>query len=178
MDLRILGGTGLHASETRAVALMKEKLRSSWKAYASLLIIDDQGSMDIDVLIITHDRFLLVELKEWNGKLESSEGKWYINGRSRGKSPYEIKRVHAQRVRKLLELELKHKLKGYSPHVEAHVVLCGNATPEHLSTMERKFVHTIDEFLTIAKTEGYESLTQNTNIAFLFESETNEARVS
>lgn len=78
MDVKILGGTGLHASETRAVALMKEKLRSSWKAYASLLVIDDQGSMDIDTLIITHDRLLLVELKEWNGKLESSEGKWYL----------------------------------------------------------------------------------------------------
>lgn len=176
MDVKILGGTGLHASETRAVALMKEKLRSSWKAYASLLVIDDQGSMDIDTLIITHDRLLLVELKEWNGKLESSEGKWYINGIPRGKSPYEIKRVHAQRVRKLLELELKHKLKGYSPHVEAHVVLCGNATPENLSSMERKYVHTLDEFLTIAKTDNYENLTQKTNIAFLFEPISNRGK--
>ena len=83
MKTRILGGAGLHASETRAVKCMEERLRSSWSAYASLLVADDQGSMDIDTLIITHDRLILVELKEWTGTLTSSDGKWFINGKSR-----------------------------------------------------------------------------------------------
>ncbi|MEA9798434.1 nuclease [Xanthomonas campestris pv. raphani] len=159
MDIKVLGGNGLHASETRAVKQMRERLRSSWYGYASLLVADDQGSMDIDTLVITHDRVLLVELKEWNGKLESSEGRWYLNGRSYGKSPYEIKRVHAIRLTKLLQHELQHKL-GYFPRVEAHVVLCGSATPEHLSTSERRFVHTLDEFLGISDADQYSRLVE------------------
>ncbi|MBD3586003.1 AAA family ATPase [Salinimonas sp. HHU 13199] len=137
---------------------MEEKLRDSWFAYASLLVADDQGSMDVDTLIITHDRLLLVELKEWNGKLESSDGKWYLNGKYRSKSPYEIKRVHALRIAKLLQTELEHKL-GYFPLVEAHVVLCGSATPYNLSTSERRFVHSLEEFLEIRSSDGYEKIT-------------------
>lgn len=162
IKVKILGGTGLHASERRAVARMEETFQDSWSAYASLLIADDQGSMDVDTLIITHDRLLLVELKEWNGRLESEEGKWFLNGHNKGKSPYEIKRVHAIRLSRLLQKELQHKL-GYYPIVEAHVVLCGTASPAELSTSERLYVHTLDEFLAIAKPKDYDSITENKN---------------
>lgn len=170
MQIKILGGSGLHASERKAVAAMEKSLRSSWFAYASLLVVDDQGSMDIDVLIITHDRLLLVELKEWNGNLESSDGKWFVNGKYRSKSPYETKRVHALRLNKLLEQELKHKL-GYYPLVEAHVVLCGSATPKNLSTSEKRFVHSLEEFLQIGTVDGYERITadQSNAIKTVFE---------
>jgi len=157
MEIKILGGTGLHASERKAVQRMEAELRDSWFAYASLLIVDDQGSMDVDTLIITHDRLLLVELKEWNGKLESCDGQWIMNGKPRGKSPYEIKRVHAIRISKLIQREIQHKL-GYFPIVEAHVVLCGTATPEYLSTTERRFVHTLDDFLKVTSTKGYDKI--------------------
>lgn len=166
MDLKILGGNGLHASETRAVQAMQRELRSSWFGYASLLVADDQGSMDVDTLIVTHDRVLLVELKEWNGKLESSDGQWFINGQSRGKSPYEIKRVHAIRLGKLLQQELEHKL-GYFPRVEAHVVLCGSAKPDGLSTSERRFVHTLDEFLKISSADGYNAVVEAASPGYL-----------
>lgn len=167
MEVKILGGTGLHASEVKAVEKMREKLRDSWFAYASLLVADDQGSMDVDTLIITHDRLLFVELKEWNGKLESSDGRWYLNGMPRGKSPYEIKRVHAIRLQKLIQSELEHKL-GYFPQVEAHVVLCGTATPENLSSSEKRYVHTLDDFLEISSRDKYESLVEDKSKAIYF----------
>lgn len=165
MEIKILGGNGLHASETRAIKLMEQRLRSSWFGYASLLVVDDQGSMDVDTLIFTHDRVLLVELKEWTGKLESSDGRWHLNGRPRGKSPYEIKRVQAIRIARLLEQELRHKL-GYFPKVEAHVVLCGTATPDNLSTTERRFVHTLDELLEISDAGAYGKLVESASTAY------------
>ena len=76
------------------------------------------------------------------------KGKWLQNGKSRGKSPYQIKREHALRLKDLLQEELSRKL-GYFLHVEAHVVLCGTAGPENLPLSERRYVHTRDEFLTI-----------------------------
>lgn len=163
MEISILGGAGLHASELKAVKKMESEFRSSWYGYAGLVVTDDQGSMEIDTLIITHDRLLLVELKEWNGTLEANSGKWYLNGRSRGSSPYYIKRQHARRLVSLLKSELEHKL-GYFLNVEAHVVLCGNATADLLPQQEKTYVHSLEEFMEISSTEGYERLTQDGHV--------------
>lgn len=150
MEIKILGGAGLHKSELNAISLIENNFRSSWKGYAGIVLADNQGSMEIDLLMITHDRVLVVELKEWNGDLTSSEGKWYVNKQCRGKSPYDIKRTHAQRIRNLLAAELKYKLRGYSPHVEAHVVLCGTCTKENLTTSEKEYTHNLRDFLNLS----------------------------
>ena len=149
----IVRGNALHKSETNALDLIQKQLRDSWFGYASVLIADRQGSMEFDLIMVTHDRVLLVELKEWNGTLTNYDGNWIIthgNGyeENRGRSPYHIKRDQSLRLGKILRLELERKL-GYYPFVEAHVVLCGTATPEHLPASERQFVHTLDEFLKI-----------------------------
>ncbi|ELI9247865.1 NERD domain-containing protein [Escherichia coli] len=168
MKYQIVGGAGLHRSETKTVDMMVKQLPDSWFGYAGLVVTDSQGSMEIDMLIITADRLLLVELKEWNGNITFEGGKWLQNGKSRGKSPYQIKREHALRLKDLLQEELSRKL-GYFLHVEAHVVLCGTAGPENLPLSERRYVHTRDEFLTIGNPKNYEKLVQRTNFFHLFE---------
>ncbi|ELI6425494.1 NERD domain-containing protein [Vibrio harveyi] len=168
MKIQMVGGAGLHRSETETIDLMVEKFPDSWFCYAGLVVADTQGSMEIDALVITADRLLLVELKEWNGTITYDAGKWLQNGKPRGKSPYQVKRTHALRLRKLLEQELSRKL-GYTLHVEAHVVLCGNAGPENLPLSEQTYVHTRDEFLKISKPVNYEKLVQKVNIEHLFE---------
>lgn len=69
MKYQIVGGAGLHRSETKTVDMMVKQLPDSWFGYAGLVVTDSQGSMEIDTLIITADRLLLVELKEWNGSI-------------------------------------------------------------------------------------------------------------
>lgn len=171
MKYQIVGGAGLHRSETKTVDMMVKQFPDSWFGYAGLVVTDSQGSMEIDTLIITADRLLLVELKEWNGNITYEGGKWLQNGKPRGKSPYQIKRDHALRLKKLLQEELSRKL-GYFLHVEAHVVLCGSAGPENLPSNERRYVHTRDEFLTIGKPKHYDQLVQDTNFSHLFEGDT------
>ncbi|MBY4953721.1 AAA domain-containing protein [Pantoea sp. DY-17] len=168
MKYQIVGGAGLHRSETRMFDMMVKQLPDSWFGYAGLVVTDAQGSMEIDSLIITADRLLLIELKEWNGVITYEGGKWLQNGKPRGKSPYQIKRDHAIRLRNLLQEELSRKL-GYFLHVEAHVVLCGNAGPDNLPLSERRYVHTRDEFLVIGNPKKYEKLVQETNFSHLFE---------
>lgn len=153
----IVKGMGLHGSETKAVARMEAELRNSWHAYASVLITDSQGSMEFDLIIVTHDRILVVELKNWRGKLTSFDGNWYIDGKFRSKSPYHTKRDQGYRLLNILKTDLKHKL-GYYPFVEAHVVLCGEATPEYLPLNDQHFVHTLEDFLKIRSDEGYDAL--------------------
>ena len=122
MKLIQIGSNGLHPREAYAVSRMQEEFQGSWQAYSSLVVTDDQGSMEIDLLIITSDRILLVELKDWNGRLTSYRGEWYVKDKSRGKSPFATKKAHAIRISKLLSNVLKSKI-GYGPMVEAHVVL-------------------------------------------------------
>ncbi|HFJ4328374.1 TPA: AAA domain-containing protein [Serratia liquefaciens] len=174
MDIKKVGGAGLHASELRAISKMEQQFQSSWHGFAGLVASDAQGPMEIDCLIITHDRLLLVELKEWNGIIEYDNGMWIQNGQNRGKSPFAIKREHALRLQKLLDRELSHNL-GYWLTVEAHVVLCGNATPENLPLIERPFVHSLDEFLSIRAPEKYDTLVANKKLAGFFNS-TGKAR--
>lgn len=50
--------------------------------------MDQQGSMEFDLILVIHDRILVVELKNWRGKLTSYDGNWYIDGKYRSKSPY------------------------------------------------------------------------------------------
>src|SRR5699024_9287559 len=132
------------------------------------VVIDSQGSMEIDMLVITADRLLLVELKECNGNITFAGGKCLDDGKYRGKSQYKIKCEHALRLKDLMQEELSRKL-GYFLHVEAHVVLCGTAGPENLPLSERRYVHTRDEFLTIGNPKNYEKLVQHTNFFHLFE---------
>ena len=80
--------------------------------------------MEFDLIIVTHDRVLVIELKNWRGKLTSYDGNWYIDGKYRSKSPYHTKRDQALRLKNILQTHLSHDL-GYVPFVEAHVVLCG-----------------------------------------------------
>ncbi|HHG0683489.1 TPA: NERD domain-containing protein, partial [Enterobacter cloacae] len=174
MEIKKVGGAGLHASELRAISKMEQHFQSSWHGFAGLVASDAQGPMEIDCLIITHDRLLLVELKEWNGTIEYDNGMWIQNGQNRGKSPFAIKREHALRLQKLLDSELSHNL-GYWLSVEAHVVLCGSATPENLPQIERPFVHTLDEFLAIRSPEKYDDLVANKRLAGFFSS-TGKAR--
>ncbi|MBN7283994.1 MULTISPECIES: AAA domain-containing protein [Vibrio] len=167
MQTKKVGGAGLHASELKAINKMEQQFQNSWHGFAGLVASDAQGPMEIDCLIITHDRLLLVELKEWNGKIEYDNGMWIQNGQNRGKSPFLVKREHALRLQKLLDKELSHKL-GYWLTVEAHIVLCGNATPDNLPPAERTFVHSLDEFLSIKSPDKYEALVANKKLAGFF----------
>ena len=161
----IVKGSGLHRSETKALSRMESELRDSWHAYASVLIMDQQGSMEFDLIIVTHDRVLVVELKNWRGKLTSYDGNWHIDGKYRSKSPYHTKRDQALRLKNILQTHLSHDL-GYPPFVEAHVVLCGEATPDHLPSSEQLYVHRLDNFLKISDSSVYDAIVQKVNLKF------------
>lgn len=167
MKVTKVGGMGLHASEVNAINQMEIEFRDSWFAYAGLVLADNSGSMEIDCLIVTHDRLLLVELKEWNGEITSHGGQWFQNGKPRGTSPYIIKRNHAQRVKSLLKQYLSDYL-TYDLHVEAHVVLCGTANADNIPVSERRYVFTLPEYLNMGKATHYNQIVQNTNFEHLF----------
>lgn len=49
MDIKKVGGAGLHASELRAISKMEQQFQSSWHGFAGLVASDAQGPMEIDL---------------------------------------------------------------------------------------------------------------------------------
>lgn len=161
MKLTICCPEGLKQSEIKAISTLKENLRDSWHGYASFLVNDGQGSMEIDLLLITHDRFILCEIKEWSGTINSDGKNWeqsFPSGKTRRqKSPVYIKREHAQRLRSLFTSELK-ALWGCFYTVEHAIILSGDAIIQNMPEQERLVVFTLDEFLKISSAKGYNQI--------------------
>lgn len=156
MQILILNPEGLHRSEVRAVERMQNELRNSWYGYAALDVYDARGPMELDVVLITHDRLIVVELKDWNGELTSDGQCWFLNGQRRGRSPVIVKNDHSKRLSSLLKLKLRSEL-GWGYYVDVRVVLCGSASPAHLPDYERTYVLSLDDFLRIKDKSFYES---------------------
>ncbi|WP_349921883.1 AAA domain-containing protein [Aeromonas veronii] len=161
MKLDIRSPQGIHAAEHKAITELAAGLRPAWHGYASFLIADKAGSMEIDLLIFTHSRILLVEIKHWSGSI-ASDGKNWIqtapSGYSRSQaSPVSIKREHAERLKSLFDKHLQSRWNGYYP-IETCIVLSGQATITQMPDWEREMVFTLKEFLEIRTEAGFERL--------------------
>ncbi|WP_165176825.1 AAA domain-containing protein [Desulfovibrio sp. ZJ369] len=150
MEIEICSPDGLKASEVKAITAIKNQFRNTWRGYASFLVNDRQGSMEIDLLLITHDRFILCEIKEWAGVINSDGRQWtqtFIDGKTRTyPSPVYIKRQHAQRLGSLFDSELKNLWGGFYI-VDYAIILSGSSKLGNLPDSEKKVVFTLDEFL-------------------------------
>lgn len=152
----IVSGAEHHAFE-QACEQLQEALSDSWRAYRGVTVQDAKGLMEFDLVMVTHERVVILELKHWSGRLTSYDGTWFVNGTARGKSPVATKRDQAVRLAALLKTELQPAL-GYHPFVEAHVVLCGSSSAEDLPASEQRFAHNLDDFLKIRHVESYEAI--------------------
>jgi hypothetical protein len=75
MKIDLLSSDGIHRSEKEALERIRQvfnesSFSTSWHGYAGFEIIDPtQGDREIDLILITHDRLLLIELKKWHGSI-------------------------------------------------------------------------------------------------------------
>ncbi|WP_404980721.1 MULTISPECIES: NERD domain-containing protein [Caballeronia] len=67
-----------------------DKLRGlpdHWHAFTNLdLALPGRGMREIDLVIVTEDRLLLVDLKDWLGPISSRHGNWFNGERDHGRS--------------------------------------------------------------------------------------------
>jgi hypothetical protein len=80
-------GKGIHRREVVGIEKLRH-LPSRWYCFTNLELIEP-GSMprQIDVIIVLEDRILIVDLKDWRGKITSDSDRWFQNGRSADTSP-------------------------------------------------------------------------------------------
>jgi len=149
MEIHCLDPKGVNEYERRANIILSEEMPSTWKAYSGLQLVGKKDQQaEFDLIIFTADRIIVVELKDWYGKLFSKNGKWVIQ-RGQYQEPRENGLRSAIRAAKILKSlilsRLKSKLSSI-PYVESCVVLTGEATAEDLPQDEKSQVFTLDEF--------------------------------
>lgn len=112
--ITILSPSGLLPTEAVAINEIENAMPDTWRGYASFFVNDGKKrGMEIDLLLVTADRLILCELKNWAGNIESDGKVWnqIINGRviNQHPSPVGTKRTHAERLQQLLTKELQRE---------------------------------------------------------------------
>lgn len=162
MKIYILPKTGIQESEKYAVERIERELPREWKGYASLEIIE-KGRLgrEIDLVLLTPDRVLIVELKRWNGQIKSENGYWHLKRPGRDTyercdtSPVKKNNDKAKILKSIIERTIKS---GQSILVDSRVVLCGNSPSPILTEDEKPFVLQLDEFVQIKDERSYKRL--------------------
>ncbi|WP_375576646.1 AAA domain-containing protein [Paracidovorax oryzae] len=159
MKIDIISSDGIHASEKDALVRMRQAFNASefslkWQGYAGFMMMDTTyRDREIDLVLLTHDRLLLIELKKWRGKIEPMQDHWLRDGDDMGRSPV---KVLADKW-KILSSKIRNRLPepARAVYIDYRVVMCGTADFSAIPDDEHAFVLTLDQFLKIAKQGGY-----------------------
>ncbi|MDC9623147.1 AAA domain-containing protein [Xenorhabdus sp. XENO-7] len=167
MKIHIASPEGLDKSEHDAIRVLEENLPKHWVGYAGILLLDNKRkSLEFDVLIFAEDRILMVELKNWSGKIHMEDEHWIQttpSGREiKHPSPIDTKRKHAQRIKSMFDQELKKLWGNVFYEIQAMVVLSGSAVVTQKSPKDKGFVVSLDEFKTIGNPHAYRDILPET----------------
>ena len=159
MKIDIISSDGIHASEKDALERMRQAFNASefsqkWHGYAGFMMIDTvYRDREIDLVLLTHDRLIIVELKKWRGRIEPMQDHWLRDGDDMGRSPVKVLadkwKILSSKIQARLDAPTKHVMIDY------RVVMCGNADYSAIPDDEKRFVLSLDQFLRIAKPGGY-----------------------
>lgn len=154
MEIKILKKTGVPRAEVEAHQEIQREFSSSdfskkWKGYASFAIARGgrgAGDDDFDLVLVTHGHIVVVELKNWHGKLLESDGQqWYLDGECRGTSPVAKANLNAKKLAGLMQQKLG---RDKTPFISSYVVMHGDVKTMKLTSDEERSVLTMTEFLT------------------------------
>jgi serine/threonine protein kinase len=153
MKIICLNSEGINKYEKDANSRMEKEFSSKWRGYSALELIDiREGTKEIDFVLVTEDRIVLLELKNWNGLIKFEDNKWYHNGEAR---PSPVK-INANKNRLLLTAF--NKKMASPPWIEHRVILCGNAKLENFPDEESSYVIKLEDFLKIKDNNQYKKL--------------------
>lgn len=162
MKIDYISSEGISRSEKTALDAMHKAFNASqfsqsWQGYAGFMMMDTTSrDREIDLVLLTHDRLLIIELKNWRGKVEPMQDHWLKDGNDMGRSPV---RVLADKW-KILSSKIQDRLQepAKSVWIDYRVVMCGTADYSEISPDEKAYVLSLDEFLRIAKESGYRQI--------------------
>lgn len=149
-----VSGKGIHRREVVGIDKLRA-LPAEWYCFTNLELVDS-GAMprQIDVIIVLDDRILIVDLKDWNGRIASDSDRWFLNGKSVDTSPVKKILENVRIIAGLLQRYLKKDPQTRTtplPLIEGCVVTTGRCDLTGLAPMEKPRVFQIDEFCKIVQ---------------------------
>jgi Nuclease-related domain len=144
MKIDFISSDGIHKAEKDALEKIRTVFNQSpfsqaWHGYAGFELIDrTQGDREIDLILITHDRLLLIELKNWHGIITPMNDRWLLNSNDMGRSPVKVTGLKA----KILNGKMKNRLPEpiRSVRNDYRVVLCGEEDIRQLPQDEKEYI--------------------------------------
>ncbi|MDR5743950.1 AAA domain-containing protein [Caballeronia sp. LZ029] len=161
MEIKLLKKSGVPQAEIEAHQATQREFSSAdfskkWKAYASFAIARGgrgAGDDDFDLVLITHTNIIVIEFKNWYGKLLESDGeKWFVDGESRDTSPVVKANLNAKKLASLMKQKLGAER---TPFVSSYVVMHGKIEKMNLTEAEERSVLTMQEFLSFRFQDCY-----------------------
>jgi len=163
MEIRFIEKAGVPASEIDALQQVEQAFDASaftkgWRGYASFKLSrggPGGGDDDYDLILVTHTHLIVIELKNWRGRLlESRGGNWYLDGEPRGRSPVPLVNLKAKRLGSALQQN--HKIgAAKTPFVYSFVVLGEGLAEVDLDANEAASVLYLNELVAWVKAETY-----------------------
>lgn len=155
MKVKFANAQGIHPREIHGVQTLKAQLPPEWYSFANLEIITPaNGGRQVDIAIILDDRILLVDIKDWHGKIKSEGGYWYKDDRRVDASPVkkiaDNVRIAASLLRRHIQNNQKYsRLSLRTPLIDSCVVLTGRCNVDGIEEFERSRVFKVDEFIKV-----------------------------
>jgi hypothetical protein len=149
---------GVIVTEVKALKASEERLPSSWFGYASLeLIVPGRTGHELDLVVVTDDRIILVDFKEWQGVVSCDRDRWLQNGADRGRSAVIKLREAARQVSSKLSQRLQGK-RSQAPYVDYLVVFTGGCRFESFPQDQLASICLLPDFLALGDARKFRQL--------------------
>ncbi|MBR1177082.1 AAA family ATPase [Bradyrhizobium sp. KB893862 SZCCT0404] len=148
--VRYLSSAGIHRREIPGITALERAYPPQWLLYASLQCFPrGEPPIEMDAMVVMDDRVLILELKDFNGRLTQTGDLWNHNGR-RFRSPVQGLSMKARKLKSFLQSGIP----GFNHYVDFRVVVTGNAGKAGLTQPDRDYVLTLQEAESIATPTG------------------------
>jgi AAA domain/Nuclease-related domain len=147
-QVRYLSSAGIHRREITGITALERAFPPQWLLYASLQCFPrGEPPIEMDAMVVMDDRILILELKDFNGRLTQSGDLW-VSNRRRFRSPVQGLSMKARKVKSFLQAGIP----GFNYFVDFRVVLTGSATKADLAPADQAHVWNLQEAESIATT--------------------------
>ena len=155
MKIKAFTVDGPLPTEIPALRDIEKAFPSQWMGFANVVVrhpVKARYEREIDLIVVTDDRILMVDLKHWKGRLELVDGYWHQDGERKAKSPVETMRENTILLRNVFKAE---SFKLGVPRVDGVVVLTHPRCDTSLLAQDASAVMRLDDFLDLKDPDRY-----------------------
>jgi hypothetical protein len=147
VKLKVINPGGVHTREIKGLEVLEKTLPGHWFGYAAFEMVGHDAG-EIDLLICSDDRLILVEIKDWNVPITDNGSTWTTPFDTMT-SPVKLSRDKAMKLGSKLKKFLAPKF--YAPFVDHCVLFTGSSKRRSLNEDTREKVFELELFKTLGK---------------------------